>query len=132
MGTISVLMCGSRINTDWFPKRPPKSKLLGGSGACSPGKVFWISTRKILLSHSDRIFTVCQDHLTDFNLETFWFNGILKWVEIFSSLLQLFYLLKYITQKTNMLKTKTKQGTLSEWNKLLNNWNFIIWKKMSL
>ena len=49
----------SRILTD-FLKECRKSKLLGGSGAYSPRKRFLeFSTPKSLLSHSDRIFTVC-------------------------------------------------------------------------
>ena len=55
------------INADRFPKRAPKNQASRGVRE----KLFWISFPKRLLTHPDKIFTVCQNHLTDFNLENF-------------------------------------------------------------
>ena len=69
--SVRWLRRGSRINTDPFPKRGPKKQASRGPGAYFRA-IFWrISTPKGLLSHSDRVFTVCQNHLKDFNLEFF-------------------------------------------------------------
>ena len=67
----------SRINTDQFPKRVPKKQASRGIWGILPQKTFFgISTPKSLLSHSDRIFTVCP--IWQISIwKIFWFNFII-------------------------------------------------------
>ena len=67
----------SRMNTDRFPKRVQKKQASRGIWGILPQKTFFgISTPKSLLSHSDKIFTVCP--IWQISIwKIFWFNFII-------------------------------------------------------